>query len=370
MKKLIASIFFVTTFLLTAQEGSNYTIKGTPADVAVDAKNISMGESFVAYSNSINSFFENSAAVSDNNLAFFYNYRYHGWNSTLEDMNYFNTGASVSAPFGKFAFSYNKFSSGDISFSNDNNSYELTRTLISFIFAKNLFDNLTIGFGLKFFNSSTTSSSIESGNTVSNTPTLIDLGILYEIKELVNSPTYKDKLSFGLSVQNFGTEMEETNSAYPDVVMKNELTKFVRVGFAYETKMVIGEKIRVNTDFTITGEYYRLLNPGSGEESNVDYWGTGAELKLFNIIAFRAGVVVQPTQSILYERGKLNWRYGAGLNYPFNVWGLPLSIYFDYAYIPIPSDDLEINYFNDSSSKVRSNLYAFSFGMRYNGRFF
>lgn len=370
MKKLIASILFVSAFLVTAQEGSNYTIKGTPADVAIDAKNISMGESFVAYSNSINSFFENPAAVSGNNLAFFYNYRYHGWNSLLDDMNYFNTGVSVCVPFGKFAFSYNKFSSGDIFFNNDNNSYKLTSTLFSFILAKDLFDNFTVGFGLKFFDSKTASTPPGLEDFESNTPALIDFGILYKVKELVNTSMYKDKLSFGLSVQNFGTELEEVNLSSPDIVLKNELAKYVRIGFAYETKMILGERTHTNVDITITGEYYRLLNPGAGEEADVDYWGTGTELKLFNIIALRAGVVVPPTQSVLHERGKLNWRYGAGLNYPFNVWGLPLSIYFDYAYIPIPSDDLEINYFNDSSSKVRSNLYAFSFSISYNGRFF
>ncbi|MEW6041674.1 MAG: hypothetical protein AB1633_09145 [Elusimicrobiota bacterium] len=370
MKKLIASIFFVSTILLTAQEGSNYTIQGTPADIVVDAKNISMGESFVAYGNSINSFFENPAAVSDNNLTFFYNYRYHGWNSMLEDMNYFNAGASVSASFGKFAFSYNKFSSGDISINNDNNSYKFTYTLFSIILAKDLFNNFTVGFGIKFFNSKSTSNSIEFGNTNSNTPTLIDFGVLYAINKLVNSPSYTDKLSFGISVQNFSDELKETNSLYPNIEMINELAKYARIGFAYETKMILGEKTHTNVDITITGEYYRLLNPGAGEEANVDYWGAGTELKFFNIIALRTGVVVPPTQSVLYERGKLNWRYGAGLNYPFNVWGLPLSIYFDYAYIPIRSDDAEIIYFNNSSSKVRSNFYAFSFSIGYNGRFF
>lgn len=369
MKKYILIIQILFNLITFAQNG-NYTIKGTPADIVIDAKNISMGESFVANNNSPNSFFENPAAISNNSLSFFYNYRYHGWSSMLEDMNYFNTGVSVCVPFGKFAFSYNKFSSGDISINNDYNSYKFTYTLFSIILAKDLFDNFTVGFGIKFFNSKSTSNSIEFGNTNSNTPSLIDFGILYSINKLVNSPSYTDKLSFGISVQNFSDELKETNSLYSDVEMINDLAKYARAGFAYDADMILGDKIQVNTDFTITGEYYRLLNPGDGEEANVDYWGAGAEIKFFKIIAIRAGVIVPPTYSVLHERGELNWRYGAGLNYPLYIWGLPLSITFDYAYIPIESDGSEINYFNDPSSKVRSNLYAFSFGLSYNGKLF
>lgn len=365
MKKLIASILFLFTAFITAQEGSNqYTLKGTPLDVITDAKTISMGESFVANNNSPNSFFENPAAISNNSLSFFYNYRYHGWASSFEDMNYSSAGVSLSAPFGKFAFSFYKFSSGEISLGSDN-SYELTRTLYSLIFSKDIIDNLTIGFGLKFFNSKTISSPSGSEDFKSNTPTLIDFGILYEIKEIINSPAYKDKLSFGLSVQNFGNEMEETNAAYPDIVLKNELAKYARVGFAYETKMILGEKMQVNVDVSITGEYQKLLNPGYDEKFNVDYWGAGAEIKFFKIISVRAGAVVPPTNSLLHERGKLNWRYGAGLNYPLFILDKPFAISFDYTYIPISSDQTEIDFIN-----ARDNLYAFSFSLSYNGKLF
>ncbi len=365
MKKLIASILFLFNVFITAQEGSDLnTLKGTPLDVITDAKTISMGESFVANNNSSNSFFENPAAISNNSLSFFYSYRYHGWASSFEDMNYSSVGVSVSAPFGKFAFSFYKFSSGDISVGSDD-SYELSRILYSFIFSKDIIDHLTIGFGVKFFNSETTSSPPELEDFKSNTPTLIDFGILYEIKEIINSQAYKDKLSFGLSIQNFGNELEETNASYPDIVLKNELAKYARVGFVYETKMILGEKMQVNVDVTITGEYQKLLNPGYDEKFNVDYWGGGAEIKFFKIIALRAGVIVPPTYSVLHERGKLNWRFGAGLNYPLFILDKPFTISFDYAYMPISADQTEIDFI-----KARDNLYAFSLGLTYNGKLF
>lgn len=372
MKKLIASILFVFASLVTAQEGSNYTIKGTPLDVITDAKNIAMGESFVAYNSSPNSFLENPAAISPNNFSFFYNYRYHGWNSMYDDMGYFNTGFSLSTSIGKFGVSFGRFTTGDYSFPDNGTSVtvNMKRSAFSFCYAYPVINNFTVGGALKLFSTSTSNSGGANYESDSNTPVLFDLGLLYEIKNLISLPGYDDKLNLGISVQNIGNQLEEKYKFYPEFISKNDLAEYARIGFAYETKMVLGEKIQANVDITLTGEYYTLLNPGSNDKSNVDYWGAGTELKLFNIIALRAGVVVPPTQSVLHERGKLNWRYGAGLNYPFNVWGLPLSINFDYAYIPIEYENAEISYFDGSTTKIRENLYAFSFSLTYNGRFF
>lgn len=356
MKKLIVSFLFIAS-LIFSQEGSFHTtFKGNTLDVITDPKNIAMGESFVANEKSSNSFLENPAAISSEKLSTFYNYRYHGWVDFADDMNFISVGVSASTSAGKFAFGYNRFSSGDINVINyDTSSINYKSTVITFAYSYSIIDNLTLGAGVKLFNYKTTTTHSLQYKIESNSPLLFDLGALYKIEGLIELDNFNDQLNFGLSIQNFGTDYEETysNSLTGSNTYKRNLPRFARAGFAYKTEMLTGEKLKANVDITLTGEYYSLLNPREDEKHDVDYWGVGTEIKLFKIIALRAGGTLFPNYSLLYERGKFNWRYGAGLFFPLTIIGMPLKLNLDYAYIPITATDLAGEF------SQRDNLYAF-----------
>jgi hypothetical protein len=331
MKRSIIVLLFLGS-LTQAQT----TFRNTSVDIITDISSISLGESFVANSNSSSSFFENPAALPGKGTSkLFYNYRSNGWSKLTENMMYYSFGATTSNFLGNFGFSYNQYSSGEITLSK-NPTLQTTKDvnrLYLFSYSREIVNGFSLGISAKLFNRSVNSIGYEY-NVTSNASFLCDVGALYQHDGVFNSRATIDNFSLGVSIQNFGTDFSVETTSVTTEKENVKLPRYLRFGFAYKIETHIG-KANTNLDLLLTGEFKNLLNPSEAED--VDYCGAGLEATLFKIISLRVGGVSSPENNILYDRAKFNLRYGIGLTFPMAMFGLgyPMNVKFDFVSIPI-----------------------------------
>jgi len=360
MKKNIAIIFFLCCVILKSQAFQNMpTYKNTTLDVVADVADIALGESFVANSKSQFAFFENPAALPNDNMTrLFYNFRSFDAYKAIENKRYFSIGAVSSSSIGNFGISYNDFSSGKQQNSPDDPNQTTTDVNRTFIlsYSRDIIENIFIGASAKLFNSSLKSTGMDYEMN-SNNALLFDFGLLYQTKGFLKEDDLNDLFRAGVSLQNFGTDFKEEYKYLFNETVKQKLPRYLRIGFAYELNMVLGQKTRANVGILLTGEYKNLLNPTPSEKSNVDYWGGGIEATLFKIISLRLGGISSPEDNILFDRAKINLRYGIGMNFPLAIGlGYPMVFRFDYANIPINQTMLE---------GAKNSLYGFGVSLSY-----
>ncbi len=360
---VVLFICFLVLFTYTSQiRAQSNTFENTSLDVVTDAVAIALGESFVANPENQFAFFENPAVIPvQSQMQFFYNYRSHNWLSLVENTKYISAGGSITTSIGNFGFAFNQFSTKPISImsftgsniiSNDKN-----RTFI-LSYSNSILKNFFAGGSVKLFDRSLSTTGMGYLVTTNNA-FLFDAGILYRTNGFFTSGKTKDKFNAGASLQNFGTDYKEKySSLYIETGIK-KIPRFFRIGFAYQLSTVAGQRLQADVDLLLTGEYKRLLNPGEQEQNNINYWGTGIEATLFKIVSLRLGGIALPGNSVLFDKGKFNLRYGIGLNFPLAVVGSghPIFVKFDYAVIPISPTTLE---------KSQNSLYAFGVSIVYN----
>ncbi len=341
MNKLFALIIIVIlTYLNTNAQSFENVFRGTSLDVSTDAANTAMGESAVANIGNLNAFFENPAAIFNHkNISGFYNYRYFGWNEVIKNSNYYSAGVTTSTNIGNLAFSINKFTTGEFEGNLDGDKTEDRNSTFILAYSKSLLDNFSVGMSAKLFNRKSTTSGQSNYEITSTNTILFDVGLLYTLNDLQNSENFRSDLALGASLQNIGTDYKEDYNYLFNETISRRLPRYFRIGFAYSANLTLGKFTRTDFDLLLTGEYKNLLNPFQEEKDFVDYWSGGVEATLFKIISLRAGILKSPENSILIDRNKFNWRYGAGLKIPIFLMGLksPLQIKFDYSIIPVNS---------------------------------
>ncbi len=358
------TLFLLSASNINSHSSSNYTFKNTSLDVVTDVAGITLGESFVANPENQFAFFENPAAIPiQTGMQLFYNYRSHNWMALAENMKYVSAGGCITTAIGNFGFAYNQFSTGQIATSPTDpkvTTDDVNRTFI-LSYSNNILKNFYAGGSIKLFNRSLNSNGMDYTVTTNNA-FLFDAGLLYQTNGFLAHGDLTDKFNAGVSLQNFGTDYkEEYRFIYVETDMP-KLPRFFRIGIAYQVNTIVGQRLQANVDFLLTGEYKRLLNPGESEQNNINYWGGGIEATLFKIVSFRLGGVASPENSILFDKGKFNLRYGIGLNFPLSALGLghPVTVKFDYAIIPINKTTFD---------KSQNSLYAFSVSLVYNESF-
>jgi len=369
VKRIVLIFWGLTSTILFSQSliGSN-TVKFNSLDMITDAKNLALGESFVANDDAPNSFFENPAALFNRErISIFYNYRSHGWINTVKNANFSSFGGSIKLPFGKFGIMYNRFTSGKytVNPTDPNSAAESSYNTLIISNAVDFSKSFTVGANAKIFNYSFSTSGQNIYSIESNNSLLFDFGIIWRLGELINKSYYNDYLKVGASIQNYGTDYEEEYRFIFREKVKGKVARFFRTGFAYNANMILGQKTQMNVELLLTGEYKRLLNPGYDEKHNVDYWGIGLEATIFKIISLRAGGIINHENNIIYERGKLMWRYGAGINFPLALIGLnkPVIIHFDFASIPF--NKFEFTDYNGRRQSSKESLFAFGISLSY-----
>lgn len=362
-------IFFLCIGIARAQSvfSENY-VMNTSLDLITDPVNIAMGESFVANNTNIKSLFENPAAIySQRNVSVFYDYRFLGWMNDVKDSKCISAGVATNTKVGNFGVSFNQLTIGPYRWNGFDSRLKDQNKTIVLSYGNKIFDGLTAGINVKFFDRKLLLIGIGQNEINSKTEFLVDVGILYNFAPLLNTGEIKSHLSFGMSLQNFGTD---NSKDFFQMAAYQKLPRYLRAGFAYETNLMLGRNTKTNIDVLLTGEYKGYINPIERQAANTDYWSAGIEATLFNIVSLRAGTLKSPEYSILFDRNRFNFRYGAGINIPVAVLGLrnPAVIKFDYAVIPVNQVEF-INAGADGrtfTEKTRSHLYSFGVTLNYN----
>ncbi len=370
-------LLFVLLILVSSVNAQNYlgdnVYRNNSLDFTTDAASIAMGESFVAAISKEKSFLENPAAVAGKNtFSAFYNYRADNWNDIIKDAKYISAGAAVPLRYGNFGFSFNQYSSGEYASSVDNGKSTDKNTSLAFSYSHNIVRNFSAGVSAKIFNRELTSNSAGIYEISSNNAFLFDAGLIYTFPNLINTDEMVSDLSLGLSLQNIGTKYEEEHKVNVSQKFDVTLPRYLRAGFAYESNLTLGRVSRFEIGLLITGEYKSLLNPAAAEKNDVDYWSGGIEATFFKIVSVRAGFLNSPEYSVLFDRKKFNWRYGAGLKIPMAIMGLkhPVVVKFDYAVIPTNSLEYYVVTPDAPSeplwnAKTKNHLYSFGVTLSY-----
>ncbi len=372
--KLFLLVFILFVNSITAQS-SRYTFKGTSLDVVTDAVSVGMGESFAANPYCISSFSVNPASIKIvSSPTAFYNYRSQNWMSGTNGFNFISLGGLVNTSSGTFALSYSRFSTGKFEMmpgyfhDNINQTFSISNSFI-------LFKNLRLGVSVKQFSFSQISEgefkySLESKNTF-----LVDFGLLYKTINISNRRSNLE-INLGASIQNFGTDFQlrEFFDGKQQAEKTIPLPRYFRIGSSSNFNMLNADG---KSDFNVlfTAEYHALLNATEDESVNKDYWGAGLQVTINNLFSARIGAINSPENNILFDRAKFLFRYGAGIVFDFERFGIaiPFLVKADYSLIPINQQSFLITSpanpsgVEETSSK---NLHAVSITIQYTNPLF
>lgn len=374
--KFIFIILVITSTIESQSYYSNYVLKGTSLDINPSALQIGAGESSVANNFSVGSYFSNPAAINGKGgIHLFFNERKNDWNTFFKNMAFQSLGAEIKTSFGALVLAYHKYTSGDLEYSSplwsiaSETQKDMNNTII-IGFAGSPIKGLSVGASAKMFSKKRTSSIGVSNSLESNNPILFDLGILYSFNSFISSDGYTDQLNIGCAIQNFGTDYEQNEHIYNEGFAKVKLPRFARIGFAYSANMVLGAKVRAETNLILSGEYKNLLNPGNAERSMRDYWNFGVQAGLFKTLYLRLGAVNSPEKNILYDSKKFLLRYGAGINIPFlgSLFGMPVEIEFNYSLTEI--NNIPLYNMDGTQMNGKNSLASFGVSLNINRKLF
>jgi hypothetical protein len=355
-------VFLMLSRILPAQSAySNYIFRNNSLDINTSAQSIGGGEASVANNFFYSNLFANPAALlSNHRIQIAYNERNFNWNELYKNAKYQSISVQFNSSAGAFTLAYNKFSSGEITFSSPfyNESYTDANTTFIAGYSRQIISGLSFGINAKIFSRSKTSSLGYNSELESNNAVLFDAGLVYSFKYFFADNDFKDRLNIGASIQNFGTDFKQNDHSLDNIYRIVKLPRYFRAGFAYQLQMILGQRTRANVDLVFSGEYKNLLNALDSEKSNRDCWNVGLESKLLNTVYFRIGAVNSPENNLLFDRKKWNMRYGAGIRMPYlaSLFRLPIEVEFNFSLI-------SINKIAMANSEGKDNLTAFGISL-------
>ncbi len=358
-------LFILLTFssYLVGFSQSNFNSLDTP----VDARSISLGESFVALSNSSSGSFYNPATLNSiDGITASFSKRYFDYSDFTKGMYYFSLNSTVHTPYGTFGLFYNIYNSPGLNIRAENNLLEehpYYNHTYGIGYAKEIIPNLSTGISLKTYDFAVertySSMNINQFKTTSK-PFIFDVGVLYRLPINVASDNFTNELSLGLSLQNFGTDYRVDNHYY-------QVPHYARLGFAY----IFNSNKKQKGDlqpfrYTLTGEYCNQINSWKTMQYQIDYWKAGMEATFYEIVSLRIGGYAQPYNTIYGKNDTPLFRYGFGLNAPFHSIGIniPIVVVFDFAVIPLSQTNIGLYY------NPKKNLTTFSLELKYSNDLF
>ncbi len=288
------------------------------------ARGVALGESYVAATDGIESIYWNPAGLltaDDRALQFSYSHR----PDLVEDFlnyEYGSIGYQINARSAFAAnFGYVNFGRG-MPLSERSYSYSLG---LSFVYL--LAKDFTAGITLKRI--------AQKRPPASDNALAIDLGLLYQIKDVFNTSASLGQLNLGASLSNLGEKAGYFEG------QENPLPQFLRAGFVYQasSRTTCGETGLSNLAVLLSFEYQNLLKETEAIDENVWEWGGGVELRVLELIALRLGYHERhpiTKQNLIGKTFETGTTFGFGLNLPLSKLGtsLPLTLQFDYAKAP------------------------------------
>lgn len=320
MKKIIKIkiILFVIAALsgaLLGQSSKTGTTAGQVLKIGVGPRALGMGGAFTANYSDITSIYWNPAGLNgmQMNEAFF---NHVDW---IEDVAFdFGAIAIKAGEFGTIGVFAGALSTGDMMVrtiekpEGTGELFNFSNLVVGLTYARNLTENFSIGFNVKYLN--------ESLWHMSANGFAMDVGTLYKIPVL-------NELRLGASISNFGTKMRlegrdnlyviQSGAGSGNLIKSNiELDQFdlpltFRFGLAADLVKISTSRLTVGAD---------AVHPNDHSE----YINTGAEYSWNEIIFLRGGY-----KSLFEENTEQGLTLGFGINYRLASYVL-LKV--DYAY--------------------------------------
>ncbi len=357
----LACVLAAGTLTAQVSGGTSSIITASSLHDLTDGRTTALGESAVARARTPLAWNSNPAALAGIDGA---GIEYSG--RSLDYMGtggprYSSAGAFAGTPVGTFALHYNRLHLGEFQWTFDNGTtgetQEAYNETIALSYATDLLGPVSLGATVKLFREELPSV-VGPEVAESNPAFYLDIGALFSARGFLDGALAADSIHGGVSVQNLGGEY-----TYAGVTEGMQVAQHVRAGMAYDVGMLMEEK-KPRLRASLSAEYRLLLNPPEVWD-NAGYWGAGLEATIYDLVSLRAGAMGFPVDNIYGKEGEPVFRYGAGLNLPFSRIGVsqPISLGFDYAFIPLDPD----HRFNDPG---RSPLHAFNIRLHYNGEIF
>jgi hypothetical protein len=344
-------------------------------DVPVDARTVAMGESFVAVpGNSMALMYNPAALFLSSGARASYSQRTLDWSSVTSDIRYHAATAEVRIPQGTIGILYNRQNLGTMEVTTASSpegagTVSIYNHMLAIGFATEVVQGLSAGAAVKAYDVvERTEEGLPFVVTFSGS-WMLDLGLTYTMQGPAMGTAATDRLSLGVALQNFGTDMRLVSTSPPlDPPASNfliPLPRYLRIGFSYSLA-VRPEPEEALTPLMLlaTGEYRMLVNGPESMADDRDYWGFGMEATFFSVFTARMGGFISPATNVYGVRGVPSLRYGLGLNLPLLRLGVdvPLTFRFDYAGIPVnPVTSLPVD---------RWTMHSWTLGVAYDTQIF
>jgi hypothetical protein len=356
MKRLLFSLIWLFSFTIPChpQIFSGFS----SLESAIDAEQVAMGESFVAYLSGLTSFKHNPATLTG--LTYptaYYSNRDNEIHNAFDNSYFYEFGLSFVNPAGVSNINYSRFNAieTDIMDINLENQGKLLiyDQIISLSHGYQFDQALSIGMALKWVDLDWQVTDGSGDFSYSSTPAVIgDIGATYQLTGLFSNKNINDSLVLGISIQNFGSDLKyETSLA---VGSENEtvyqMPRFLKIGLSYGFSALSQNQMPV-FEYLLTAQYGRLLNPKEYDEGNADIGGIGTKVRFWEILELNIGGLYQSSYSFYANEDVFNMRYGFAINLPFKRlgWNAPITAKVSYTHVPVNQATI---LFNDMEKRV------------------
>jgi hypothetical protein len=343
MKKLLFQLFWLLLFIIPCQAQIFSGLSSLES--AIDAEQVAMGESFVAYRTGLTSFKHNPATLTGINFpTVYYSNRDNEIHNAFGDSYFYEFGVTFKSPIGVSNINYARFNAIEADYL-DMNGINQGKLIIydhiaSLHHGYQVNNALSVGLALKWVDLDWQVSEGDINDfSYSSTAAIVgDIGATYQLTGLFQYKNIKDSLVLGISLQNFGSDLKYNSSL--GVGTENETVyqtpRFLKFGFSYGFTAFSQNRLPV-FEYILTAQYGRLLNPKDYDEGNADTGGIGSKVRFWEVLELNIGGLYQSSYSFYANEDVFNMRYGFAINLPFERfgWNAPITAKFSYTHIPV-----------------------------------
>ena len=343
MKQLILSICLLHIFFLPCMAQIYFSLNSLES--LIDAEQVAMGGSFVAYKSGLTSFKQNPATLTGINYSTaYYSYRDNEIHEFFKESDFSEFGIIIKSPIGVSNINYARFNWGESIYTNELGEYMGKISNYDYNISVNhgyqLTESLSLGVSLKWIdlNWKMTDVDPEEFNFDSEAAIIGDIGLTYQLNGLFSASNINDSLVLGASLQNFGSDLKFTPpfNIGAEEEIGYQMPRYFKIGFAYGLTVKSNNHLPV-FEYLLTAQYGRWLNPDKGYEGNADLGGIGSKVRFWEVLELNIGGYYQAIYTFYANEDVLNIRYGFAINLPFQrlVWNSPITAKFSYTHLPI-----------------------------------
>lgn|GEM_PF-6303412 len=347
MSRLALALVLFTSILFAQEEYDYFPIGSLEADLSV--RSIALGSSLSSAPDAAFSADQNPA-----NIALIKSFMISASHRENDFRNinssFYSAGIVLPTTIGNFSFIYKNFKMPNILLVGIDSENKLSDHTFILSYGRQIIPGLSAGINLKSF----TASGWDDYGIKYYTPVVLDAGIQYSFDGPVHASNISDRFSFGAVLQNYGSDFGLTVRSR-DYYLRTP--RYFKLGASYLLDVKKNEDLNF-LSMLFTLEYKNHLNT---LRTRGEYLGFGIESKILDLVSLRLGGVYYPNNTIYAKEKSIGINYGAGINIPFERFGLdfPLQLCFDYANIRLEKEHAE--YFDIKGYNAFNAGFSYSF---------